>query len=165
MNAQRTARNTKDLAVAVLLLSCAVVILTALHSGCSIAAISDLTVRDNAADTPSATGPDGGSSTQGTRSESRSNESLLSVVRRYAPGIRFCYDNELKKNPNLRGKLVISITVLASGQVSEAFVVEDSLRSPAVTQCVLSQIRGWQLPAIPHGVITFKTPFVFTPPK
>ena len=95
----------------------------------------------------------------------RSNESLLSVVRRYAPGIQFCYDNELKKNPGLRGKLVVAITVLASGEVSDATVVENSLGSNAVSQCVLSQIRGWHFPAIPTGVTSFRAPFVFTPPN
>ncbi len=105
-----------------------------------------------------------GSGTPATN-DYRSNESLLSVVRRYAPGIQFCYDNELKKNPGLRGKLVVSITVLASGAVSEAIVVENSLRSPAVTDCVLSQMRGWRFPAIPRGNTSFKTPFVFTPPE
>jgi TonB family protein len=95
----------------------------------------------------------------------RSNESLLSVVRRYAPGIQFCYDNELKRNPGLRGKLVVSLVVLANGTVSEAAIVEDSLQSPSVRECVLAQIRGWQFPAIPSGSTSFKTPFVFTPPN
>jgi TonB family protein len=65
----------------------------------------------------------------------------------------------------LRGKVVVSLTVLASGEVSEAFVVENTLRSNAVVECVLAQIRGWQFPAIPHGSTSFKTPFVFTPPE
>jgi TonB family protein len=90
---------------------------------------------------------------------------LLNVVRRYAPGIQFCYDNELKKNPGLRGKLVVAITVLANGEVSEASVVENTLGSSAVSQCVLSQIRGWHFPAIPTGVTSFRAPFVFTPPS
>jgi TonB family protein len=89
----------------------------------------------------------------------------LNVVRRYAPGIQFCYDNELRKNPGLRGKLVVSLTVLANGTVSEAIVVQNTLRSTAVTECVMSQIRGWQFPTIPHGNSSFKTPFVFTPPE
>jgi len=132
--------------------------------GISIAAIADLSVQGVPGG--AATSPGGGGSGNGRSGggEYRSNESLLSVVRRYAPGIQFCYDNELKKNPGLRGKLVVSLTVLANGGVSDATIVENSLRSPAVTQCVLSQIRGWQFPAIPHGATSFKTPFVFTPP-
>lgn len=84
---------------------------------------------------------------------------------RYAPGIQFCYDNELKRNPGQRGKLVVSLTVLADGSVSDVVVVDDSLKSAAVRDCVIAQIRGWQFPAIPRGDVTFKTPFVFTPPE
>jgi outer membrane biosynthesis protein TonB len=95
----------------------------------------------------------------------RSNESLLAVVRRYAAGIQFCYDNELRKKPGLRGKLVVSMVVLANGSVSEAAIVEDTLNSPAVRECALAQIRGWQFPAIASGTTRFKTPFIFTPPS
>ena len=89
----------------------------------------------------------------------------MNVVRRYAPGIQFCYDNELKKSPNLRGKLVVAITVLANGEVSEASVVENTLGSRSVADCVLAQIRGWHFPAIAYGVTSFRAPFVFTPPN
>ncbi len=129
--------------------------------GISIAAITDLTVQEGGQGTLSGGGSNGGGSSRG---QYRSNESLLSVVRRYAPGIRYCYDNELKKNPGLRGKLVVNLTVLANGKVSDVFVVEDNMGSPAVTNCVLSQIHSWQFPSIPQGTTSFKTPFVFTPP-
>lgn len=102
---------------------------------------------------------------QASGSAYRSNESLLGVVRRYAPGIQFCYDNELRKKPGLRGKLVVAMVVLANGTVSEATIVEDTLNAPAVRECALAQIRGWQFPAIASGVTSFKTPFVFTPPS
>jgi outer membrane biosynthesis protein TonB len=127
--------------------------------GIQIASITDLAVQDdNGSDAPKSAGASSGS-------QARSNESLLNAVRRYAPGIQFCYDNELKKNAGLRGKLIVSITVLANGSVSDVFVTENTLRSKAVTDCVLAQIRGWKLPEISYGVTTFKAPFVFTPPK
>jgi TonB family protein len=137
--------------------------------GISIAAITNLAV-DGGTGGGGGTGSGGGSPNGNVGGSSnansyRSNESLLGVVRRYAPGIQFCYDNELKKNPGLRGKLVVAITVLASGEVSEASVVENSLGAKAVTDCMLAQIRGWRFPAIPYGVTSFRAPFVFTPPN
>lgn len=134
--------------------------------GISIAAITDLAV-DGGGDGGSVGGGsvDGREGAAGNASSYRSNESLLSVVRRYAPGIQFCYDNELKKNPGLRGKIVVAITVLASGEVSDATVVENSLGSKAVSECVLAQIRGWRFPAIAYGTTSFRAPFVFTPPN
>jgi TonB family protein len=101
----------------------------------------------------------------GARAPGRSNASLLAVVRRYAPGIQFCYDNELKRNPSLRGKIVVSLVVAASGEVLEAAIVADSLGAPAMRECVLAQLRAWKFPAIPEGTVAFNTPFVFTPSK
>ncbi|HEU4930046.1 MAG TPA: TonB family protein [Candidatus Krumholzibacteria bacterium] len=139
------------------------------NQGISIAAITNLAVESGSGGGGSGSGgggsPEGTAGATGSASSYRSNESLLSVVRRYAPGIQFCYDNELKKNAGLRGKLVIAITVLASGEVSDASVVENTLGSQAVASCVLAQVRGWRFPAIPHGVTSFRAPFVFTPPS
>jgi TonB family protein len=109
----------------------------------------------------SAAGHAGGSS----RGDLRSDASLLAVVRKYAPGIRFCYENELKKKPGLGGKLVVAITVAAAGNVTEAAIVQDTLGSASLTACALAQIQAWRFPAIPEGVVTFRAPFVFTPPE
>jgi TonB family protein len=95
----------------------------------------------------------------------RSNASLLGVIQRYAPGIQFCYENELKRKSHLGGKLVVSITVAAAGEVIEARVVNDGVGSPALASCALAQIRDWKFPPIRRGLTTFQTPFVFTPPN
>lgn len=95
----------------------------------------------------------------------RTNASLLAVIQRYAPGIQYCYETELKRDPSLRGKLVVSMSVAASGEVLEVTVVQNTVRSDRLAGCALSQIRDWRFPAIPSGVTTFQTPFVFTPPN
>jgi len=95
----------------------------------------------------------------------RSNASLLAVIQRYAAGIQFCYGNELKRDPSLRGKLVVAITVSASGEVTEANVVQNTTGSQRLASCALSQIRDWRFPAVPVGATTFQAPFVFTPPN
>ena len=100
-----------------------------------------------------------------TNQSLRSDRSLLSVVRKYSAGIQFCYDNELKKAPGLGGKLVVSITVAASGRVTGANVVRDTVGSAALQKCALTQIEAWKFPAIEAGVVTFQAPFVFTPPE
>jgi TonB family protein len=100
-----------------------------------------------------------------SRQDLRTDASLLAVVRRYAPGIQFCYDNELEKHAGLGGKLIIAITVAASGQVTGAQVVRDTVGSPALVSCATSQIETWRFPAIQEGVVTFQAPFIFTPPE
>jgi TonB family protein len=95
----------------------------------------------------------------------RSNASLLAVIQRYAAGIQYCYSNELKRNPTLSGKLVVALTVAASGEVLDATLVQNTLGSERLASCALSQMRDWKFPPVPTGVTTFKAPFVFTPPN
>ncbi|MFN0152352.1 MAG: TonB family protein [bacterium] len=98
-------------------------------------------------------------------SDARSNASLLAVIRRYATGIQFCYENELAKSGGLGGRLVVSMTVAPGGEVTDAKIMQDTVGSPVLATCVLTQVRGWKFPAIPEGSVTFKTPFLFTPPS
>jgi TonB family protein len=110
--------------------------------------------------------PDGSGGTGTATNQSlRTDQSLLAVVRRYAPGIQFCYDNELKKQAGLGGKLIVSITVAAAGNVSGASVVKDTVGSPELVRCAIAQIEAWRFPTIPEGTVTFQAPFVFTPPE
>ena len=95
----------------------------------------------------------------------RSNASLLAVIQKYAAGIQYCYGNELKRRPGLSGKLVVALSVTASGEVLEATIVQDTVGSGALSACALSQIRGWKFPPIPEGTTTFQAPFIFTPPN
>lgn len=95
----------------------------------------------------------------------RTNASLLAVIQRYAPGIQYCYETELKRDPSLRGKLVVSMSVAPSGEVTDVTVVQNTVRSDRLAGCALSQIRDWKFPPIPSGVTTFQTPFVFSPPN
>jgi outer membrane biosynthesis protein TonB len=96
------------------------------------------------------------------RTGERSARSLMDTVRRYAPGIRFCYDTALESEPDLRGKTVFRITVAADGSVADVEVVEDSLRDADVRTCALSQIRSWRFAAA-AGASVFDAPFVFRP--
>jgi TonB family protein len=95
----------------------------------------------------------------------RTNASLLAVIQKYAAGIQYCYENELKRDTSLRGKLVVAITVAASGRVQEATVINDTVRSQRLEACALSQIKDWKFPPIAEGATTFQAPFVFTPPN
>jgi TonB family protein len=95
----------------------------------------------------------------------RSNASLLAVIQKYAAGIQYCYGNELKRDETLSGKLVVALTVAASGEVLEATVVENTVGSQRLAACALSQIRDWRFPPIERGVTAFQAPFVFTPPR
>jgi TonB family protein len=95
----------------------------------------------------------------------RTNASLLAVIQKYAAGIQYCYESELKRDESLRGKLIVAMTITAGGAVQEATVVRNTVGSERLAACALSQIRSWRFPPIDGGLTTFQAPFVFTPPK
>lgn len=128
----------------------------------TLVAVGGLSAAEPAASGSGAEGAAGSGSAPGVY---RSTASLLAVVQKYAAGIQYCYGNELKHDPTLAGKLVVAMTVSASGRVTEATVVQNTVRSKSLEACALSQIREWRFPAIEGGATTFQAPFVFTPPR
>lgn len=108
----------------------------------------------------SAEGPSTGSTLD--RNGDRTANDLMNVVRRYAPGIRFCYDTALEADRSLRGKMSFRITVAADGTVAGVEVVEDTLGSADVRACALAQIESWRFGRATTASV-FDAPFVFRP--
>ena len=73
-------------------------------------------------------------------------ERIGPTVRRHAGDVRACYLRALSLRPELRGRLVVRITVEGSGVVSAAHIESDSIGDPSLQQCVLGAVRGWQFP-------------------
>ena len=66
---------------------------------------------------------------------------------------------------SLLSDMGLAPTVAASGEVTEATVVQNTTGSHQLASCALSQIRDWRFPPVPVGATTFQAPFVFTPPN
>jgi hypothetical protein len=77
--------------------------------------------------------------------------------------LKACYENALKRNPSLKGRMRIRFTILETGGIQELNVVENALGSPEVASCVANTMRAWRLPFRPSGPVTVDYPLVFTP--
>jgi len=77
--------------------------------------------------------------------------------------IKACYENALKRNPTLKGKLVIRFTILETGGVSEVGASQNTLGSPDVASCIMNTMRSWRTQFRPSGPVTVEYPFLFTP--
>ncbi|MDD5309295.1 MAG: AgmX/PglI C-terminal domain-containing protein [Deltaproteobacteria bacterium] len=77
--------------------------------------------------------------------------------------LRACYENRLKVNPLLQGKLDLSIGVSSQGRVTSVSAEEDHLRDPIMLQCVKSTIRGWAFPKPEGGRVVIGKTFNFKP--
>ncbi len=100
----------------------------------------------------------------GRKSIYRSPDAIHEVLLSHVPAVRYCYERELKRNPELKGKIVVRITVAADGSVKEAEVVSSTLNSERVERCILARIRLWKdFQAIDpkEGDVTFRQVYTF----
>jgi TonB family protein len=100
----------------------------------------------------------------GRKSIYRSPDAIHEVLLSHVPAVRYCYERELKRNPELKGKIVVKITVAADGSVSEAEIVSSTLNSERVERCILARIRLWKdFQAIDprEGDVTFRQVYTF----
>ncbi|MEL6178623.1 MAG: AgmX/PglI C-terminal domain-containing protein [Myxococcota bacterium] len=88
---------------------------------------------------------------------------VSAVINRRRGALVSCYERELKKNPNLKGKITVRFTIGTAGRVTSSSVASSSLSSSAVGSCVASRIRGWRFPKPEGGSVSVSKSFVFAP--
>lgn len=75
-----------------------------------------------------------------------------------------CYEARLRVNPELRGRVRVSMTVQESGEVTDVRVVEDTLLDEEVAACVVGVVDSFSFSTGPtDGTVTYAFPFVFSP--
>ncbi len=90
-------------------------------------------------------------------------EKLAAFVRSRKSAIQGCYEKELKRNPSLKGKVVVRFTISTSGRATDIELEENTLGNEAVGACIKTTIRGWVFPFKPPSDVPVAYPFVFSP--
>jgi TonB family protein len=87
---------------------------------------------------------------------------IMKVIKRHQNEIKFCYEQELQKNPALGGKVAVAWTIDPAGGVSEANVSESSIGNANVEGCIVQRIRRWKFPEpAGGGVVNVTFPWIF----
>jgi len=73
----------------------------------------------------------------------RNQDDVQAVVLSHNKTIQYCYEKELKRNPALRGKVVVRFTITPDGSVENVELVSSDLNNRRVEQCIISKIRRW----------------------
>ncbi|MDQ7064574.1 MAG: AgmX/PglI C-terminal domain-containing protein [candidate division KSB1 bacterium] len=93
----------------------------------------------------------------------RDIDAVAAIVKSHNAAIQYCYQRELKRNPNLRGKVVVRFIIDASGKVVEVSIVSSTLRNRRVERCIVNRIKRWNFGAIEKskGNTAFKQVYTF----
>lgn len=76
-------------------------------------------------------------------SGARNSQDVFTVVNRHVDGIEYCFKREVRRKPDLRGKVVVRFTIKPDGTVREVKIVSSTLNSPNVERCIVSRIEHW----------------------
>ena len=96
--------------------------------------------------------------------ETRSPEEITRVLMLHNRAIQDCYKQALKRNPNLKGKIVIRFTVTPNGTVNNADILNSTINDDKMKQCILRRVKRWNDfgycdPAL--GDLSYRQTYVF----
>lgn len=87
-------------------------------------------------------------------------DALRQQVKRQIGQVRACYESQLKQDPQLSGRMVLSWMV-SGGYALDVRVEESNIRSEALTACVVGRVKGWTFDRDIDTEVRY--PFVFEP--
>jgi TonB family protein len=97
------------------------------------------------------------------RRGSLDKSAIQRVVRKHRNEVRYCYENELKKDPELAGMVKVKFVIGVTGSVESASVSSSTVGSDAVGECVVRSISKWVFPAPKgNGSVSVVYPFKFS---
>jgi hypothetical protein len=90
-------------------------------------------------------------------------EVIQRIVRQNDGRYRFCYQQALKTNPDLEGRVTVKFLIARDGSVAFSADGGSDIPDPGVRQCVVSSFTQLSFPAPDSGVVTVFYPIVFSP--
>jgi hypothetical protein len=90
-----------------------------------------------------------------------SPEQINRVVRANQAQIRYCYENEVQRQPSLKGRVEVQWRINLQGAVITAKVASSTLRNAKVEGCMVRQVRNWKFPKPDGGEVVVTYPFIF----
>jgi outer membrane biosynthesis protein TonB len=90
-------------------------------------------------------------------------DALARYVKARLKAIQNCYEKELKRNPSLKGKVVVRFSIMPTGRTGGIEIEENTLGNEAVGSCIRTVIRSWVFPFKPDDEVPVAYPFVFSP--
>src|SRR5262249_5693530 len=92
-------------------------------------------------------------------------EIVRRIIRLHLNEVRYCYEQELPRHPELAGRLVVQFMVAGTGRVISSVLEKTStLANPRVGMCVTEAVGRWEFPRPEGGgLVQVSYPFQLQP--
>lgn len=91
------------------------------------------------------------------------NKDIAMRIKNKYGAFRFCYESELQKNRDLKGRVVFNFTIGADGRVRAINASANQLGNPKVVNCAMDVIKGIQFKRPIGGECVIQHPYLFSP--
>jgi hypothetical protein len=88
---------------------------------------------------------------------------IQKVVRANFDPMRRCYEDALKRNRNLQGRVATKFVIDREGAVTSAEDFHSDIPDREVIKCVVDQYRALHFPKPEGGIVTVVYPIIFNP--
>jgi outer membrane biosynthesis protein TonB len=86
-------------------------------------------------------------------------DKVRDVIKKNAGQIKACYDQRLKENPTLSGRLVVDFDI-TGGRVTTVGISTNTTGDKGLEDCVKSRVRGWRFDPSVEDAVSY--PFSLT---
>jgi len=90
-------------------------------------------------------------------------EIIQRIVRQNFGRYRFCYEQGLRGNPNLQGRVAVRFVIGRDGSVSQVQNGGSDMPDSNVVSCVVRSFYGLSFPQPENGIVTVTYPIMFQP--
>jgi len=81
-------------------------------------------------------------------SKKRDEAEVYRVVGSYVGGLKYLYNNALRKNPSLKGKITVKVVISQDGRVVKAELISSTLDFSELEEAIISRIYRWRFSEI-----------------
>lgn len=107
--------------------------------------------------------PAGKSTAQGHAANGRGEEDVAVAMDQHKSILYSIYNRARRSNPGLKGKIVLVITILPSGQVSNVVIKSSELNSPELEASIVARVRQFEFGIRQGGPLTVTQTVEFQP--
>jgi TonB family protein len=77
----------------------------------------------------------------------------------YAGRAQSCFDRAARVNDGLRGTVLVTFTIKEAGGTEGVRVTRNTTGDDVLANCLVNQVREWDLPGPPGGALELSMPF------
>ncbi len=82
---------------------------------------------------------------------SLTKEEIKRVIDAHENEIQYCYNQALKLDPALKGRLELSWTIYGQGQVKDTKIADNTTGSTSIGNCIMRYLKTWKFPVPAKG--------------